>query len=344
MSDHAHVGGEKPSLLSNILAIIGLIILVVIIVWGLVHVAQLSGNWVSSLFPTSAPTVTVTAPKDATSGAPVAISWKYTTAVSGSYAFLYQCKSGVEFASIDTTKNTASGIPCGAAYTLKSTDNSADILPLISGNSAVDVPFSIVFVPTTGTQVQGNATMTIHPGSATAVATQTKPTTTATPAQTTTTTAAPRVVTPADLSVRIVSAQVDAYGNGVVVFDIGNIGGTRSGTYTFDATLPTQAGTPYSSALQTSLAPGSHIQNTLRFSQAESGTFSVTVNAGDRNQANNYASQWMNGTNSTYNAGVTYDTNVYNPTPTVYTPAVNSTVNSGYTSYDSYPHYQPYTN
>jgi hypothetical protein len=331
MSDHAHVGGEKPSLLSNILAIIGLIILVVIIVWGLVHVAQLSGNWVSSLFPSTAPSVTVTAPKDATSGAPVAISWKYSTTVAGSYAFLYQCKTGVEFAAIDSVKNTASGIPCGAAYTLKSTNNTADILPLISGNTAVDVPFSIVFVPTVGTQVQGNATMTIHPGSATAVVTQTKPATTATPAKTTTTTAPARVATPADLSVRIISAQVDGYGNAVVIFDIANVGGSRSGSYTFSATLPTQTNTPYDSALQSPLAPGSHIQNTLRFSQAVIGTFSVTVNAGDAHQANNYAEQWMSGVTS------------YNTPVNAYGAPADTVVNSGYTSYDSYPHYQPYT-
>ena len=70
MSEHTQGATEKPSLLSNILAIIGLIILVIIIVWGLVHLAELSSGWFSSLFEKSAPTLKIDAPADAVATRP----------------------------------------------------------------------------------------------------------------------------------------------------------------------------------------------------------------------------------------------------------------------------------
>src|SRR5580704_3418350 len=106
MSEHTVVETtEKPSMLSNILAIIGLIILVIIIVWGLVHLAELSSGWFSSLFEKSAPTLSINAPSDAVSGTPVAISWDYSTTATGTYAFLYQCQNGLQFAVVNATNN-----------------------------------------------------------------------------------------------------------------------------------------------------------------------------------------------------------------------------------------------
>jgi hypothetical protein len=292
---------EKPSVLSNILAIIGLIILVIIIVWGLVHVATLSSGWFSSLF-SSTPTITVTAPKDTIAGTPATVSWDYTTTVGGSYAFLYQCQPGMEFAIIDPVKNTASGIPCGVGFTITPTNNSIQVLPLIAGTTSISVPFSVLFVPTTGTRIEGGSTMTIHPGSIAAKPSQTgqkSPTVTTTakvastvkPSQTS---PAQRTRTPADISVRIVAANVDQYGNGTITFNIANIGGSTSGAYDFTAQLPTQDNAPYNSVRQAPLTPGSHVENTLHFSQAVNGTFSVAVGANDRNQSNNYASQFIN--------------------------------------------------
>jgi len=329
MSDHtAPVPTEKPSLLSNILAIIGLIILVIIIVWGLVHLAELSSGWFSSLFHKSTPTIKIDAPADATSGAAATISWNYSAPSAGSYAFLYQCQNGVQFAIINTTNNTATGIQCGTAYNITPSNNSVLMLPILSASTSASVPFSIIFTPTSGTPVQGSATMTIHPSS-TQTATQpnqTNQASTTQPAKTTTTTkpatTAPVARTPADLSVRIVSKSVDQYGNGTVTFNVANIGGTTSGAYSFSAQMPTQNGAPYSSSLQAPLTPGSYIADTLHFAPATSGTFSVTVNAGDRNQANDYASEWIS-------APVNYSTNGYNQ----YTGP-----NGNYTQYQTYPY------
>jgi len=330
MTDHAAPSGEKASLLSNILAIIGLIILVIIIVWGLVHVAELSSGWFSSILPSSGPSIKVNAPSDAASGAPVTVSWDYTTTASGSYAFLYQCQSGFQFAVINTANNTASGIPCGAAFQITPTDQSIQVLPLLSGTTSASVPFSVLFVPTSGTQVEGSATMTIHPGSGianTQPASGTQTTTTTKPVSTVT--SSPRSYAyngPADLSVHVISANIDQYGNGVVTFSVNNVGGSRSGSYSFTAQYPTTSysygyggsAAPYTSSAQAPLAPGGYIVNTLRFSRATGGVFSVALSANDENQSNNYASQLMSGLQTPnygygYNYNYNYNYNSYNP-------------------------------
>jgi hypothetical protein len=301
MSDHHAAGAEKPSLLSNILAIIGLIILVIIIIWGLVHLAELSSGWLSSLFAQSGPTLKVNAPADAISGAPISITANYSTAATGTYAFLYQCQPDVQFAVINTSNNTASGIPCGTAASVTPASGAIQMLPILSATSSASVPFSIIFTPTSGAAVQGSATIMIHPGSAetgttaTQTATQSATQTATTPAKTTTpATTVTRSYAPADLSVRIVAESVDQYGNGIVTFNISNVGGTTSGSYYFSAQMPTSSPAPYTSALQAPLTPGSYIVDTLRFSPAVSGTFSVSIGARDNNQTNDYASVWIN--------------------------------------------------
>jgi hypothetical protein len=305
MSDHnAHQAQEKPSLLSNILAIIGLIILVVIIIWGLVHLAQLSSGWFSSLFQKSTPSLKINAPADALSGAPVPISWDYTTSATGSYAFLYQCQQNVQFAVINISNNTANGIPCGTAATVMPVNGTIQMLPLLAGSSSASVPFSIIFTPTTGAVAQGSATLMIHPSSVTANTQPVKQTiqpaqqTTTKPVKTSTTvrtTPVPvRTYSPADLSVTINTENVDQNGNGIVTFTIRNIGGSTSGSYYFSAQMPTQNPAPYTSNLQAPLTPGSYIVDTLRFSPAVSGNFSVAIGARDTYQANNYTSVWVN--------------------------------------------------
>ena len=327
MSDHAAPSGEKASLLSNILAIIGLIILVIIIVWGLVHVAELSSGWFTSILPSSGPSIKVTAPSDAASGAPVTVSWDYTTTASGSYAFLYQCQSGFQFALINTTNNTASGIPCGAAFQITPSDQSIQVVPLLVGTTSASVPFSILFVPTSGTQIEGGSTMTVHPGSGIATTQPASGTQTATTKPASTVTAA-RTYTyayrgPADLSVHVISANIDQYGNGVVTFSVSNVGGSRSGSYSFTAQYPTTSysygyggsAAPYVSSAQAPLPAGGYIVNTLRFSQATGGVFSVALSAGDGNQSNNYASQYMSGLqtpNYGYGYNYNYNYNSYN--------------------------------
>ena len=117
-------------------------------------------------------------------------------------------------------------------------------------------------------------------------------------------------------------------------FDIANSGGTSSGRYYFTAQLPTVQGYTYNSPPQASLAPGAHIVSTLRFTQADSGYFSVSVDPSnmvrESNESNNYASQPVGGYSGVPNYGGTQYTY---PTYTNQYPS--------YTNW--YPSYTPYS-
>jgi hypothetical protein len=117
---------------------------------------------------------------------------------------------------------------------------------------------------------------------------------------------------PADLGVRIIAIGIIDPSTGAFVarmpsandlaavqFDIGNYGGTSTGTWYFTAYLPTQSGYTYASVAQAPLAPSDHIINTLRFTDlaASGGTFSVSVDpeahVSESDKSNNYAEQFL---------------------------------------------------
>lgn len=291
----APVAPEEPkaNLASNILAIVGFIILIVVVIWGLVNLASLSRGWFSSLFGKNETAIAVTAPESADSGTPFTLSWKYGEPAEGTYALLYQCASGLLF----QTQGPAGavGIPCGAAFTVDGEKKSVSLTPYLSATEARDVSLTVVFTPAaTGTGAQGSAIVRVSPvvaaPAASAVETA-SPEDAAAPAPAPV--PAPAPATPADLSVRIVSVSADAYGNGVATFEIKNVGGSPSGAYHFNANLPTASGYAYASPAQSPLASGARVANTLRFSQAVSGIFSVSITTPDGNASNNYASQTM---------------------------------------------------
>ena len=295
---HTH-GEPKASLVSNTLAILGFIIVIVIVLWGLFHIASLSAPWLSSLFGTGSNSIQVTVPASVTSGTAFPISWKYSTSEKGTYALVYQCKDIVHFQAAGAD-GSLGAIPCGAAFTVAPTNNTVTITPELSGTASTTVPLSIIFIPsaTTSPQVQGSASIVVNPQTSPSIVMQTIPTTTPATtmiAPTIPATPAPVAAGPSDLSVQIISVVPDGSGGGVATFDIGNDGLGSTGTYTFTAQLPTSDGYLYNSPLQSSLAPGDHIVNTLRFSQAVSGLFSVVVDsagAGNESQTyNNYAAQ-----------------------------------------------------
>jgi len=325
MSSASH-DGHGSSLLSDILAIIGLVILGVIIIWGIVHLVSLSTGWFRSLFPESTPTVQITAPKQVASGTATPISWKYNSTEAGTYAFLYQCQSGFRF-DFTPTPDTTMPIPCGAAFTAPTPDNTITVTPVLSSTMSknVSVPFSVVFIPaaTSSKQVVGTAMIVVTPGTSTpasntaSVSSQTATTHTSS-ASTKTYSAsgssAQRSISyasgPADLAVRIMAVGVIDQATGqfvantasspndisAVEFDIANTGSGASGTWYFEANLPTVGGYDYISPLQASLAPGDHIVNVLRFNPVApgGGIFSVAIDpnneVNDSNRANNYAS------------------------------------------------------
>jgi hypothetical protein len=305
------------SLLSNTLAIIGFVILIVIVIWGLIHIAALSTSSFGSWF-SSSPKVTVTAPANATSGQAVTISWKTSDTSAGSYSFLYQCEQNFEFTT-QAQNGLMNRIPCGASINVGSS-TSAMIMPIVAGSSTVSVPVSIVFIPSSGgTHSEGSATISVAPvvqvvQTQPAAQTTVQPSVSQKPATQTTAKPTTKKTTPtysyatkhasnynlvahsasgpADLSVRIIAVGViDPYSGALinrppaspsdvvgVEFDIANIGGSSTGTWYFQAQLPIPAPNTYTSVAQISLVPGAHILNTLRFSQAiPGGTFTVIV-------------------------------------------------------------------
>jgi len=302
------------SFVSNALAIAGFIILTFIIMWGVVHIASLSNFSVWSWLR-SAPKVEITAPKNATSSEPITISWKITptsagsAAQAGSYSFLYKCEKGFEF----TTQGrggAVSRVPCGASINVASS-TAAVLVPVLSGMNSVSVPISIFFTPSaTGTRAEGSATIVIAPKAQAqpAVMLPVQKPATQTPAKPVVKKSAPTysykakrpaanlvahaASGPADLRVVIIAIGVIDPSSGALInraptspydivgveFDIANIGGTKTNTWYFQALLPIPAPSTYTSVEQIPLAPGEHIVNTLRFSQAiRGGTFTVIV-------------------------------------------------------------------
>jgi len=319
---------KGEGLISNILAIAGFIILIVIIIWGAFHFLSLASAGFSSLISrTGGNTLQVTAPKTVASGAVLDISWKYTAPEgTGNFALLYQCREGFQFRMPIASTTTA--IPCGTPFTITNKDGrTARLLPLLSTQENQDVPFSIIYM-TTGTttgatvaKTQGNATVTVtkgettttttSTGTGTKTVTDTKTAPTVTTKQPSVQPTTPKPVTPADLVVRIISVGVidpitgaitnraPQYPHDVVAvtFDIKNQGGSSSGGYYFTAQLPTNPVTPYTSPLQNPLGPGDHVENTLRFNQSAGGTFSVSVDptnvVRESNENNNYLSEMI---------------------------------------------------
>lgn len=303
---------QSPGLLANILAVAGFIILIIVIVWGAYHLLRLTGSGVSSLFSRfgSGDSITVTVPRETQSGTAFPLSWEYKTDEVGSYAFLYQCKTGFRF-EIAGANGRASAVPCGSAYTVGTT-TTLSLTPILTSTSTIDVPVSIVFLPastSTTERPQGTATVRVVAKNGTA------------PAPSTSTTNEPAAVQPVaptgkpDITVRIIAVGVinpmtnafeSRYPVGpeeiaAVQFDIANNGSAATGNYFFTVDLPMQGGYLYTSPTQASLTSGSHVVSTLRFKPVQSGGGSITVRAdstyavGESNESNNTASIYVNG-------------------------------------------------
>ncbi len=301
-ASHTHSQAAKNTrgsmMVSNVLAIVGSIILIIIIIWGLIHLFQISGWFSGGKANTK---IEVTAPANAIAGQPAHISWKYTTKEKGSYALLYPCIDGAKLAA-PGGNNQFFALPCGSAFTLGQATSTIVVLPVLSGTSTARVPLTILFMPAaTGTQAQGTATMTIHANGSnpTPIATSTPEKPVVKPDPKPTTPATPAITGPADLAVSITSMTMDQFGNGTVTFNISNIGGSTAGSYTFTAQLPTMQPYTYVSPAQAPLSPGSYIVNTLRFTQAAPGNVFIAVDpynaVSERSETNNTASQFLGG-------------------------------------------------
>lgn len=301
-NSHERPGGTM--MVANILAIVGSIILIVIIIWGLIHLLSLSGGFFSSLFGGDSSKIEISAPSEVTSGQPATISWKHSADEQGMYAVMYPCSEGLRF-STPGPEQAFVTMPCGAAFGIGSATTSTVVLPMLTGTSSIKTPFSVLFIPssTSSSPVEGTVTMTVKtagvPIAVPATTTPTKPAPTTPKPTTPSYPTTPVSQGPADLAVTITSVSIDQWGNGTVTFNVSNIGGSSSGGYYFTAQIPTAQPYTYVSPAQSPLGAGSYIVNTLRFTQAIPGNVYIVVDpantAPESNEGNNSQMQYISG-------------------------------------------------
>ncbi len=344
--NHAHEADQGPGLLSNAIAIIAFIVVIAIVIWGLLHLANISTSWFTNLFPRSTPTLQITAPAAVESGSPVTISWKYSGSDKGTYAFMYQCREGVSLQDADGAR-----VLCGTVHPLMNAASSTMLVtPVLSRVASTTLPFSVIFMPSaTGSkQVSSTATVAITAPAASVTVTPI----TATPAtkpvaavSESTGASASTYHAPADLRVRIVNVQTGDLTT--VQLDIANIGGSASGSYTFTAYLPTTNGYTYFSPSQASLAAGSHILNSLQFSDADGGTISIVIHPskdsdprGNNTDSQDVASSYAPAYDYSYD--YQYPASYQDYSYPTYAPSYTyPTQQYGYQSYDPYGGYYP---
>lgn len=322
---------QAPGLLANILAVAGFILLIVIIVWGAYHLLRITGSGVSSLFSRfgGQSGIVVSVPQaPIESGRAFPVSWTYETNVEGAYAFLYRCTTGFRFSLPTSSGAAGTAIPCGNAFSVGDA-KSLNLVPTLSGTTSVDVPVTVVFMPSatsTDERPQGTATVRVVKAGTTATPQTGTPNMPSTPSTPTSQLPSTGYVggTP-DLAVNIIAVgSIDMYGNFVqrapmgthetaaVQFDIRNAGSSATGAYRFSVQLPTQPVYPFLSPMQASLAPGSHVVSTLRFGPVApgGGTIAIEVDAAravsDSNRSNNTTAVWMNAGAYPYQYAPTY--------------------------------------
>ncbi|MDO8481760.1 MAG: CARDB domain-containing protein [bacterium] len=305
-------GQQRKKLLLNILAIVGLVILISIVILGLYRIATLSKSWFSSFFSRNANSIQITvSPTKVASGESATILWKYSAKEAGAYGFLYQCDKNLVLKTPGAVSDVLNAIPCGASYKIPSTKTSLSLIPTLSGTSSASIPISIIFVPsaTSGTRAQGNATLQIVSKKSTAVTFPAPSTNTTSPVPSNPPQAEPYAPKAVDLSVYILSVGVIEPISGNIIprkptspndlvavrFTVANHGNTSSGPWYFTAQLPTTSAYTYTSPVQASLTPGSSIENMLRFTNASSeGMFTVSVDPSNQvnesNEDDNFAS------------------------------------------------------
>lgn len=295
---------RQENLLGNILAIVGLIIVLFIGIWGLTHLVSISRDFFASFLASRSTGLIVSAPKAATAGDPILISWNYAQTAPGTYSFLYACKPGLQLSTADR-KGDQVMIPCGTPFAIASSTRAISVIASLTSaaSSPLDIPISIIYTQSgvaaqafsttvSAARAEGTATIAITRGAA-------APHVAATPAakkQEVAKTASPKSVSAADLSVHIISADM-----GRVVFDIKNVGGSTAGAYYFTVELPTDDAYAYTSPLQHALTPGSHVVSTLTYDNLapQGGAVTVTVDPENRvaesRSSNNTANAYVNG-------------------------------------------------
>lgn len=310
----------------RVLGIVGLIALLILGAWGIiliaVHIpavlatigsvitAPFSGHRTTPPVATTTPssiveTLSVTSPQAAVaSGSVFNVSWNHvhTGTDAYSYALAYSCASGLSLQAPLPTGSYQS-VTCGTRFNYTNAQNGMPLKATYSGTGTATTQLTVyaVKLSTGSTTAAGMAPITVQ-GTGSSAATPPKTTTPYTTGYPSKGYSTGYTVGYPDLAVTIVYS-----GPGEAQFRIQNVGGaTVPAGWIFTANIPGQS--PYTSAPQRTLTPGSGIVNTLTWTlpygygnpngygnqtYGYSGPFSVTVDpyhwTGDVNYSNNYA-------------------------------------------------------
>ncbi len=279
--------------LGNILAIAGFIIIIAIGLWGAINAVRFAPRIFSILaapFSAQDRTLTITLPSERLeSYIPFTITWTHNASEIGLYSFAYACAEGVQL-DVQEEENSFVPVTCEMPYALPSTDvKSLTVRPLLSpGVNVVEVPFSVAYTNSNGEKrAEASASVTVF--AATQTPTQPERPVTQTPPNTGTTPAKP--AGPADLSVELIAHGVldprtrafipkpIVFNNEIAAtrFQVVNRGGRASGSWMFEADLPTVPAYHYVSPIQASLNPADRIEFTLSFDRVVPGSIRIVA-------------------------------------------------------------------
>lgn len=291
------------------LAIVGVVAILLIGMWGVIQAVRILPNVFSLLASGVSSTETLTAEVDSLTvknGVPFALRFSRSTSRGeGTYVVSYACRDGVTF----TTPN-ASGvyqeIPCDTAFAYTGATGEVRLIPFSSRNRFIDVPVTVRYVRSstneassedsvlltiendklsgspsvigsgsgsTGGVIGGGTSIGLRPGPQTS--------------STYTFSGGGAVSNPAgkpDLAVRILeigtldtvtnafikTTSVLQNGRGAVRFAVENLGTKTSPSWSFTAALPTYPFHVYQSTSQQPLAPGERIEYTIGFDSVSS--------------------------------------------------------------------------
>jgi len=272
---------SKPTLLSNIIALVGFFFILIVLIWGLMNITR----WLPGLFSflnSPSKTLSVSIDKSAVlSGTPTTISWTHN-AKKGSYVFTYECRTGTVI-KVAQSDNSYTPLSCATAYAVSADGAHAiRVVPEVT-NASLSVPVTITYrdeKSVAGASGSANLNITF----ATPIETPSTPKKPTTGATSTT----PKVP---DLAVRMIgvgtltngtysAASTIRRGETIAFrFEVKNVGGAATGNWNFVANMPSTSNPSYSSVTQQSLNPGDRIEYTLSFNNVitNGGQLTLTV-------------------------------------------------------------------
>lgn len=193
---------------TRVLAVIGLIAVIIIGMWGSVKVASAVPGTLSAIanafvsltqiFVPANETISLSAPTlTVLSGQPVTLTYTHAhKSTEGQYTFRYACVDGVTMTTVSGT-GTVDTIACNTAYAFPINGTAVTVTPVSATNRYVDIEVFVDYTPTSGgsSTVTGSTVLTVENDSV-----STSPSTTATNPTPTTPKPKPTTVTPGPIT------------------------------------------------------------------------------------------------------------------------------------------------